>query len=182
MCDYCGCRNQPEINELSEEHDRLLDLAYELRQLARRGSHAEVLELVDGEFASLLDHHTDKEEQGLFTQLRSCFAADDRLDTLIGEHREIGVLVTTVRAGEDGWRDVLTQLVDDLDHHILDEEVDLFPYAMYELRGSQWARISEVHAASTRIGTRRAGCTGHLAGDAQGRRSRPASVPSGSSA
>ena len=148
MCDYCGCRNQPEINELSEEHERLLDLAYRLRRLARDGSHADVLDIVDGEFALLLDHHTSKEERGLFTQLRACNETDDRLDTLIGEHRTIEAAVSTIRTRTDGWRGTLVQLVEDLDQHILDEEVDLFPYAMYELRGPQWDRVAEVHAST----------------------------------
>jgi hemerythrin-like domain-containing protein len=148
MCDYCGCRNQPEINELSDEHDRLLDLAYQLHRLARRGSHAEVLAVVDGEFAALLDRHTGKEEQGLFTQLRSCDEADDRLDTLVGEHRELEARLAVVREAAAGWREVLTELVDDLDQHILDEEVDLFPYAMYELRAPQWDLVAEAHAAA----------------------------------
>jgi hemerythrin-like domain-containing protein len=150
MCDYCGCRNQPEINELSDEHNRLLDLAYQLHRLARRGSHTDVLAVIDGEFAPLLDHHTSKEEQGLFTQLRSRYAADDRLDTLIGEHHDIKVQVAAVHAGDHGWREALTRLVDDLDQHILDEEVDLFPYAMYELQPSQWTQVAQVHATSAR--------------------------------
>lgn len=148
MCDYCGCRNQPAINELSQEHDRLLDLAYYLDRLARRGSHAEVLEVLDDEFASLLGHHTDKEEAGLFTQLRSCDETDDRLDTLIGEHRQIEASLAELRAGGEGWRQALDRLVDDLDEHILDEEVDLFPYAMYELRASHWDQVAQVHAAA----------------------------------
>jgi hemerythrin-like domain-containing protein len=157
MCDYCGCREQPEIDELSEEHDRLLDLAYALRRLARHGTHAAVLEIVDGEFAPLLAHHTDKEERGLFTQLRSNYEADGRLDTLTDEHRELEGLLASVRARQDGWQQVLIRLVDDLARHILDEEVDLFPYAMYELGEAQWARVNEVHAASPGPSVR-AGC------------------------
>ena len=97
---------------------------------------------------SLLDHHTSKEERGLFTQLRACNETDDRLDTLIGEHRTIEAAVSTIRTRTDGWRGTLVQLVEDLDQHILDEEVDLFPYAMYELRGPQWDRVAEVHAST----------------------------------
>lgn len=146
MCDYCGCRNQPEIAELSQEHDRLLDLAYDLKHLAAGGSHTEVLAIVDGPFASLLAHHTGKEERGIFTQLRSHDEADDRLDALLTEHRELEAQLTAVREGHEGWRSVLVRLVADLNQHVIDEEVDLFPYAMYELRGPQWDRVAEVHA------------------------------------
>ncbi len=64
MCDYCGCRLIPPIADLSEEHDRLLDLAYRLRRLAEDGMRDQAMELLEGEFTTLLDHHTDKEEQG----------------------------------------------------------------------------------------------------------------------
>jgi hemerythrin-like domain-containing protein len=116
-----------------------------------------VLELVDGGFADLLEHHTAKEERGLFTQLRSSYAADERLDTLTGEHRALEVLLASVRAGRDGWQEALVRFVDELANHVLDEEVDLFPYAMYELQDAQWERVAEVHAAasaSIRVGPR----------------------------
>lgn len=147
MCDYCGCRLQPEIEELSQEHERLLDLGYRLRRLARDHSHAEVLDLVDGEFAHLLDHHTDKEERGLFAELRSNHEAAERIDALVDEHHDIATHLAEVRAGGDGWREALTRLVAELDRHIMDEEVDLFPYSLYELREAQWDRVAEVHAA-----------------------------------
>lgn len=154
MCDYCGCRFIPPIADLSAEHDRLMDLAYELRRLAETGSRDRIVEILDGEFASLLRHHTDKEEQGIFTQLRSTGEADARLDALIGEHRDIEAQLARVRRGGDGWQQAVGRLASDLSGHIIDEEVDLFPYAMYELDDTQWDTVVEVHeaAGATRSG------------------------------
>lgn len=148
MCDYCGCRFIPPIADLSAEHDRLMDLAYELRRLAEAGSRDRVVEILDGEFASLLRHHTDKEERGIFTQLRSTGEADTRLDALIGEHRDIEAQLARVHRGDDGWQEAVGRLASDLSGHIIDEEVDLFPYAMYELDDTQWDTVAEVHDAA----------------------------------
>ena len=146
MCGYCGCRHQPAIAELSDEHDRIQDLAHDLEHLARTSDHRTMCTLLDDHLAPLLQHHTDKEERGLFKQLRSCWEADDRLDTLVQEHRDIEDHLRQVRSGGPTWRQAVGQLVAELSQHILDEEVDLFPYALYELRPSQWDALTELHA------------------------------------
>lgn len=151
MCDYCGCRQQPAIAELSDEHDRLLDLGYRLRRLTACGWHEEVLAIIDDQLGPLLRHHTDREERGIFTQLRANFEADARLDELEAEHRDIDARLDRVRMATDGWQETLSQLVTDLAQHIFDEEVDLFPYAMYELTPAQWDAVAEVHTSSAPV-------------------------------
>ena len=149
MCDYCGCRRQAAIDELSDEHDRLLNLAYGLRRAARRDDHATVIATLDTQIVPLLRRHTDKEERGLFTQLRRAWAVDERLDSLVGEHRDIEGQIDRVRAGGTAWKVHVRQLADTLSTHIMDEETDLFPYALYELDAAQWAAIDAVHDAAT---------------------------------
>lgn len=146
MCSYCGCREETAIAELSDEHDQLQDLAHDLQRLAATRDHRAARSLLDDRLAPLLQHHTSKEEQGLFTQLRSCWEADGRLDTLAQEHLDMEALLHVVRAGGPGWSHAVEQLVTDLGQHIIDEEVDLFPYALYELRPSQWEALTELHA------------------------------------
>ena len=148
MCDYCGCRRQAAIDELSDEHDRLLNLAYGLRRAVRRDDHATVVETLDTEIVPLLRHHTDKEERGLFTQLRHAWAVDERLDSLVDEHRDVERQIDRVRAGGATWKLHVRQLADTLSAHIMDEETDLFPYALYELDTTQWSAIDAVHGAS----------------------------------
>jgi hemerythrin-like domain-containing protein len=148
VCDYCGCRSQPAIDELSEEHDRLLDLVYGLRRHATPGGHATVTAILEHEVVPLLRHHTDKEERGLFEQLRSAWGVDDRLATLVAEHRDIDGLVDHVLAGGPDWAAAVHGLVRSLSRHIADEETDLFPYALYELAERQWDAVEAVHGAA----------------------------------
>jgi hemerythrin-like domain-containing protein len=146
MCDYCGCRLRPAIDELSEEHERLLDLVYGLRRKAEAGDHAQVAATLERDLAPLLRHHADKEERGLFTQLRAAWQADDRLDALVTEHRDLERLLAGVIAGGQDWTRLLLRLADELTEHIFDEETDLFPYALYELTPAQWDEVEAVHA------------------------------------
>ena len=146
MCDYCGCRRHAPIEELSEEHEELLEIGYRLRRLAREGAPAEALELLEERLVPLLRAHTAKEERGLFAQLRSTWAADDRLDALISEHRAMDAALATVCRGGPRWTAALEVLLADLAEHILAEETDLFPYAAYDLDADQWRAVEEVHS------------------------------------
>ncbi len=145
MCDYCGCRRQPAINELSDEHEQLLEHVSQLRRLARSGSHDEVAEILRVHVEPALDVHTTKEERGIFTELRRSWVADDRLDALVGEHRAIEVLIDRILAAEIDWRSLVRDLADELSGHIVDEETDLFPYALYELTPAQWEAVERLH-------------------------------------
>ena len=148
MCDYCGCRLRPAIDELSEEHDRLLDLVYGLRRRAEEGDHAGVAATLEQDLSPLLRHHADKEERGLFTQLRAAWQADDRLDALVAEHRDLERLLADVIDGGTGWAQLVGRLADELTEHIFDEETDLFPYSLYELTPEQWDEVETVHATA----------------------------------
>jgi hemerythrin-like domain-containing protein len=148
VCDYCGCRRNPAIDELSAEHDQLLDLLYGLRRAAKRGAHTEVVSTLDNDVLPLLEAHTAKEEHGLFTELRTAWDCDVRLDSLVDEHRDVERRIDLVRSGAPGWAEELHRLADLLSSHIMDEETDLFPYALYELDDGQWNAVAAVHARS----------------------------------
>ncbi len=147
MCDYCGCRRQPVIDELSDEHEHLLEHVSQLRRLSRSGSHDEVAEILRVHVVPALAVHTTKEERGIFTELRRSWVADDRLDALVGEHRAIEELIGRILAAEIDWRPLVRELADDLAGHIVDEETDLFPYALYELTPGQWEAVESLHRA-----------------------------------
>lgn len=146
MCDYCGCRRQASIDDLSTEHERVLDLSYRLRRLARDHDHAGAVALLEHDFGPLLQVHTAKEERGVFAALRDSWDADDRLDTLVDEHRALEAGIAAVVVGAPGWPDLLLAVLDDLSEHILAEETDLFPYALYELGADQWEAVAAAHA------------------------------------
>ncbi|MEX2549351.1 MAG: hemerythrin domain-containing protein [Nitriliruptoraceae bacterium] len=145
MCDYCGCRRQPAIDELAEEHERLLEQVSQLRRLARSGALDDVAGILRSDVVPALAVHTAKEERGIFAELRRSWVADDRLDALVGEHREIEALIGRILAAEDGWRQLVAELADELAGHIVDEETDLFPYALYELTPTQWEVVEDLH-------------------------------------
>lgn len=153
MCDYCGCRNNEAIDELSQEHEQVLDLIYGLRRAARQGDHAGAVRLLD-ELAPLLDLHSRKEEQGLFAQLRSRWGADGRLDDLTREHRSFAAGIDAVVAGGPDWPARLEHTLRTLSEHIMAEETDLFPYAMYELGDHEWGAVADVHRALATGGVR----------------------------
>lgn len=146
MCDYCGCRRQAAIEELSDEHERILDLGYELRRWAARGDHAAARAVIADELAPIVRRHTVKEEAGVFAELRRAWEADDRLDALVDEHRSIEELLATAIRGGAGWQAEVEALVATLAEHIVSEETDLFPYSLYELDPEQWEAIDAVHA------------------------------------
>ena len=98
MCDYCGCRRHAPIEELSGEHEELLEVGYRLRRLTREGRPDEALALLEQRLVPLLRSHTSKEERGLFVQLRSAWEADDRLDSLVDEHRTIAMAAGDLRS------------------------------------------------------------------------------------
>jgi hemerythrin-like domain-containing protein len=145
MCDYCGCRDRPAIAELSAEHDELLELVYGLRRLAEADEHARARALVEQRVLPLLRDHVDKEERGLFTQLRAAWEADARLDALADEHRGLDERMARLTESPS-WREELHEAARMLADHIVAEEVDLFPYALYELGSGQWEAIDAVHA------------------------------------
>jgi hemerythrin-like domain-containing protein len=153
VCDYCGCRTAPAIDELSDEHDRLLNLGHGARRRALTEDYATIVALLESEFLPLLAAHTRKEEAGLFAELRASWEADDRIAALEDEHEEIDALFDVVRRGGHGWRGALDVAVRLLSDHVMDEETDLFPYALYALSPEQWADVTRRHApvASTSV-------------------------------
>lgn len=145
MCDYCGCRTAPAIDELSHEHERLLNLGHGARRRALSEDHATIVALLESEFLPLLTEHTRKEEAGLFAELRSTWEADDRIAALEDEHEELEELFDVVRRGGHGWREALDVAVRLLSDHVMDEETDLFPYALYALSPDQWSVVARRH-------------------------------------
>lgn len=161
MCEYCGCRDEPTISGLTDEHDALLDVAYELYRTASRRTHGDVMAVIRTHLSPLLTLHTRKEERGLFVEMQAVWADDPRLTELTSEHRDIEALLDVVSAGGDSWRPALKSVVHLLDDHIEAEETDLFPAANQELSTSQWEAIVGLHTTLDRaFAVGRSGATG----------------------
>jgi hypothetical protein len=65
MCEYCGCQAFAAIDELTREHDMVVNLIGDVR--AARGS-ADVARTADlaRRITAILGPHTEVEEHGLF--------------------------------------------------------------------------------------------------------------------
>ena len=143
MCDHCSCRSFGAISELSLEHDDLLVLAWEVAEATRQGA-APKGDARD-RLLALLQRHVVKEETGLYPRLRAAGSLDDETsDALEGEHRELDLLLTG-----GGRFDRLAYLA--LAAHIEQEEMELFPGAMFAFEDEDWDSLDAAHRAADRI-------------------------------
>lgn len=135
MCDYCGCRNQPPIGELMDEHDRILDLAWRITK------HPEVGDVIGdaarSKLRALLEMHAAKEEEALYPLLiASGDLDDDDRAVYEREHRELLAAVDT--AAFDAHASAA------LSAHIEAEEFELFPSTMSAFDDTAWAEMDRI--------------------------------------
>ncbi len=68
VCQYCGCQAIPAINELTDEHDRALDLIRDA-EFAARTLDAPAARIAAAALSAILGPHLAVEEQALFPAL-----------------------------------------------------------------------------------------------------------------
>ncbi|MFE9024001.1 hemerythrin domain-containing protein [Streptomyces sp. NPDC007808] len=146
MCEYCGCQALETIDELTQEHDRVVTLISHVRDARRDGAIARMAELAR-EITSVLGPHTRVEEHGLFPALAGEFP--EHITMLEDEHRRI----EAVLAEADGpfltdptWPDRLIETLALLREHILKEQDGVFPAALANLDTEQWEAVEKVRA------------------------------------
>ncbi len=147
MCEYCGCQALSSIDELTREHDEVVNLIGEVRRAADRATMADLCRRV----AALLGPHTEVEEHGLFPALAADFP--DHVAALAAEHRRIEAVLGEAAAGtptDPAWPARLVDVLDMLREHILKEQDGLFPAALATLRTADWEAVEAVRA---RVGT-----------------------------
>lgn len=138
MCDYCGCRQNPQIAALSDDHVRFLELVAALEQ-AVADLDADAGRAVMARLRDQLHVHDGREERGIFTELRAVVGDDGYVGAFERDHVELhGLLAST---GDDAWRDAARGAIELLRDHILREESDLFPAAYQMLAPAQWAAV-----------------------------------------
>ena len=141
MCDYCGCRSEPEIAALSADHERMLGLTAGLRRAHETGTPAADLA---AELTRMLGPHPRREERGMLAALVAEGIDADYVMRFEHEHDTHAELL----AGTDTERQVL-EIVDLLEDHIFREESDLFPAAHQLLGSDAWATIAALAVADT---------------------------------
>jgi hemerythrin-like domain-containing protein len=130
VCDHCGCRAFPAIAELTEEHEQILELAWEVAEAA---PHSAVGTAARAQLHSLLAAHVAVEEEVFYPLLVA--TGDLPLDAcavLEAEHRDLG-------AALDGRFDRRSFYA--LAAHIENEEMELFPAAMFAFEDEDWAAL-----------------------------------------
>ena len=139
MCDYCGCRSNPEIASLSDDHIRFLELVEALEQ-AVDGRDADAGRALMRQLHDELHVHDGREERGIFVQLREIVPDGGYVDVFAREHVELHHLLE--EAEGDGWREAARHATEMLRDHILREESDLFPAAYQMLSPAQWGAVA----------------------------------------
>ncbi|MGW4820285.1 hemerythrin domain-containing protein [Streptomyces sp. NPDC004227] len=151
MCEYCGCQALEALDELTQEHERVVTLISHVRDAHGGGNVARMAELAR-EIAALLGPHTQVEEHGLFPALAADFP--EQMAELQDEHRRIDAVLAEADGpflADPTWPRRLIETLDLLRHHILKEQDGVFPAALPYLTTEQWEAVEAVRA---RTGTR----------------------------
>ncbi len=135
MCDHCGCRAFAPIAELTADHERILELAW---QVATGDPEAPERLAARDALVTLLGVHSVKEEIGLYPQLIESgdLAVEDN-DRLEEEHREVHEALVADRFDKREYFALAA--------HIEEEESELFPFAMFAFDEDEWNRMDAAH-------------------------------------
>lgn len=122
MCDYCGCRDNPEIAKLGAEHDAIAALADQVLGEVKAGS--ETVKGAIGRLRHLLDPHVRGEETGIFRVAETMGLGTQYVYELEDDHRRFDAALSDTGALSV---DSLEAVLDEIYRHIAVEEYDLFP-------------------------------------------------------
>ncbi|AJE44380.1 hemerythrin domain-containing protein [Streptomyces nodosus] len=152
MCEYCGCQALQAIDELTQEHDRVVTLISRVGD-AHAGGNVALMAEVAREIAALLGPHTRVEEEGLFPALAADFP--EQMAELESEHRRIEAVLAEADGpflADPTWPQRLIETLALLRDHILKEQDGVFPAALAYLTIEQWEAVEAVRARTdTRI-------------------------------
>ncbi|RQX02262.1 hemerythrin HHE cation-binding protein [Micromonospora inaquosa] len=150
MCEYCGCQAVTAIDDLTREHDVVVNLIGEVRAARAATDTARMAELAC-RITAVLEPHTQVEEQGLFPALAADFP--DHVTALRAEHRHIEAVLGEAVHGtpiDPTWPGRLVATLELLREHILKEQNGVFPAALANLDPDDWDAIDTIRA---KVGT-----------------------------
>ncbi|MCD9874818.1 hemerythrin domain-containing protein [Streptomyces guryensis] len=146
MCEYCGCQALETIDELTQEHEKVVTLISRVRDAHRDGKIAYMAEMAR-EISAVLGPHTQVEEHGLFPGMAADFP--EKIAALENEHRRIEAALAEANGpylADPTWPDRLIETLDLLREHILKEQDGVFPAALALLDTEQWETAEAVRA------------------------------------
>ncbi len=144
MCDYCGCRETPLVNELMTEHRHLQDEVDHIRRTLAGGDRDAVSDRLD-DLISHLACHVSREEHGIFAALRKQGDYADEVDDLEGEHRWLDHAAGGLEPHSEGLAAELDVLFDALETHIQREDLGIFPVSVVTLGAEGWNIVQRAH-------------------------------------
>jgi hemerythrin-like domain-containing protein len=150
MCEYCGCQAIAAIDELTREHDVVVNLTGDVHTAHAAADTGRMAELAR-QIAAVLGPHTEVEEQGLFPALAADFPR--HVDVLLAEHRQIEAVLSEAAFGtptDPAWPRRFCDTLDVLRAHILKEQDGVFPAALATLRTADWEAIDAIRRQSLR--------------------------------
>jgi len=126
------------------EHAALVDQAGLLRATLRSRDFASAMSGLT-ELVARLTGHVRREEDGIFTALRSTGEYVDEVDALEDEHRDLEATIAELDIGSPDFSARVTRLLDDLDVHVQREELGIFPASVVTLGAGGWDIVDEAH-------------------------------------
>lgn len=147
MCEYCGCRGNPPIAELMDEHTALVDQAHLVRRELGAGNRAGALARLTDLLAHL-DRHVRREEDGIFRAIRATGDFVEEIEELEGEHRGFADAVAGLDPAADGFTGRVSLLLDELGVHVEREDLGIFPVSVVTLGATGWSMVDEAHTRS----------------------------------
>lgn len=129
MCDHCSCRQFRAIAELSTEHEQILEVAWALSEQHRATG------VADGplrdRLAAMLAVHVEAEEVALYPLLVETggLQADHR-EQLEREHTDLASALIGATFDRVAYFELAS--------HIEEEELELFPLAMFGFDDEDW--------------------------------------------
>ncbi|HIT77035.1 MAG TPA: hemerythrin domain-containing protein [Candidatus Avipropionibacterium avicola] len=145
MCEYCGCRQNPAIGQLMDEHDQLLT-QIDAAQRALANGDGPALERCLAEFSALLTQHTGLEERGIFAAMVTADEFTETIEQLTEEHRSLDRVLARLDTTADDLADQLAEMARDLAEHIDKENNGIFPASVVSLHPQEWAIVEQAHA------------------------------------
>ncbi|HVV22602.1 MAG TPA: hemerythrin domain-containing protein [Pseudonocardiaceae bacterium] len=150
MCEYCGCQSIGAIDELTREHEAVVNLIGDVRTATAHNDVAAIARTAR-RIATILGPHTQVEELGLFPALTDEFP--DHIAALRLQHRQIEAVLHEAAEHtptDPAWPRRLHDTLEMLREHILAEQDGVFPAALAGLNPSDW---DAVDAARARAGS-----------------------------
>lgn len=126
------------------EHRHLQDEADHIRRAFLAGDRHEVPARLQ-DLVSHLVRHVSREEDGIFTALRTQGEYVDEVDDLEDEHRWLDAAITDLDAGSPALEPALSKLFDALEAHIQREDLGIFPVSVVTLGAQGWDLVQRVH-------------------------------------